>query len=158
MPLTKHTDKKTPMRVYRIGAVGAFEELTDVIQSESPHFLLFVALDAAGIAEERIRKVSRRLIDQGCVGLCVWGNECERVHDTFDLERGPDENDTHVVMTTWHDEESLEEALWYFANCAYPTDGFEPTCNEWVAVSIGNDKWEGTMHKLLVEENGGSPP
>ena len=62
------------------------------------------------------------MLEQGIAYLCVWGTDCERVHDLFDLERMPDEPKGRVVMTTWHSKESLSEALWFFANCVEPDD------------------------------------
>lgn len=61
-------------------------------------------------------------------------------------------------MTTWHDDEPLGEAAWFFANMAYPDDGFEADCKDWVAISVGNLDWEGELRAELVEKNEGFPP
>ena len=50
-----------------------------------------------------------------------------------------------VVMTTWHSEETLSDALWFFANCTVPDAGFESLCTDWIAVSMMIDAWERTM-------------
>jgi hypothetical protein len=45
--------------------------------------------------------------------MCL-GPDCERVHDIIDeviVNRNPGETDEDVIMTTWHDDEALNEAL-----------------------------------------------
>jgi hypothetical protein len=53
----------------------------------------------------------------GCVYFIAWGENCERWHDDMDdvhLEtyayKPPDDK---FMMTTWHANETLEEALWF---------------------------------------------
>ena len=73
------------------------------------------------------------------------------MHDQLDLERMPEEPRNRVVMTTWHSEEPLSEALWFFANCAEPTEGFAADCMDWVAVSVENEKWLQQIRTDLLE-------
>lgn len=61
------------------------------------------------------------------------------MHDQLDLERMPEEPKERTVMTTWHSKDSLSEALWFFANCVEPDDGFTADCTDWVAVSVVNE-------------------
>ena len=89
----------------------------------SRYFGLFLACDARAISDEAIVEVAGSLIEQGIVYLCSWGPDCERVHDLFDsviVERNPNETEKSVILTTWHDGESLDEALWHFLNVAFP--------------------------------------
>jgi len=44
-------------------------------------------------------------------------------------------------MTTWHDDERLEEALWFAVNSAFPAGAYEQTCKTLVTVTIGNQDW-----------------
>jgi glutamyl/glutaminyl-tRNA synthetase len=156
--LTTHIDKRSTSRRYCVGTVKSATEIPAVLQSVSPHFLLFLAMDATSTRNDTLRAVARALIDSGMAYLCVWGNDCSRVHDQFDLERDPNEPDGRVVTTTWHDDEPLSEALWYFANCAYPDDAFEFDCRDWVALSVGNVEWEREIRSELVDKNEGWPP
>lgn len=158
MKLTTYADKRTPTRKYRVGQVASITEVPTAIECASPHFMLFLALDAKGITNDVLRAVARRLLERGLAYLCVWGEDCSRVHDQFDLERNPDEPDESIVMTTWHDDESLGEALWYFANCAYPDDTFEQDCCDWVAISVASNDWEQTINSELIIQNEGFPP
>ena len=116
--------------------------------------MLFLAVDATSIPNSVLRAVARELLDRGLASLCVWGTDCSRVHDQFDLERHPDSE----VETTWHSDETLEEALWYFANVAYPDDSFERDCRDWVALAVANDAWEEGIRTELIDNNEGWPP
>lgn len=80
------------------------------------------------IAEQSVSQVWRNevaswLLESGCLYFIAWGIDCEAWHDTvdwtnleaFDFGEIPDDR---FVMTTWHDKESLSEALWFAGNCA----------------------------------------
>ena len=56
-----------------------------------------------------------------------------------------------VVMTTWHSKESLSEALWFFANCVEPDDGFEADCMDWIALCFSNDSWGKQIRSALIK-------
>jgi hypothetical protein len=77
-------------------------------------FACLIAWDARSARVEELSAIARQLLDAGAVYVCAWGPGCERVHDIFDEERdGPNPltSTDPVVMTTWHDDESLAEAL-----------------------------------------------
>jgi hypothetical protein len=156
--LTTHIDRRTPGRRYCVGNVAALEDVPASLESVSQYFILFLAIDAAAISDDSLQQVAAKLIDRGMAYLCVWGRDCSRVHDQFDLERDPDEQDGHCVMTTWHSDESLSEALWFFANNAYPDGFFEVNCRDWVAISVGNLDWEQEIKAELIDRNEGWPP
>ena len=72
------------------------------------------------------------------------GAGCERVHDIFDEERdGPNPliSADPVVMTTWHEDESLAEALGFVLAAAIPDDGFIDDCGATLGVAIGSAEW-----------------
>lgn len=156
--LTAYNDKRTPSRRYCIGRVASIADVPAILDSVSPHFLLFLAVDATGITDDVLRRVAQVLIDRGLAYLCVWGEGCERAHDQFDLERDPNEPDGRAVQTTWHSDEPLDEALWYFANVAYPDESFEPQCRDWVAVAVGDAALEEEIRIELIDRNEGWPP
>jgi hypothetical protein len=71
----------------------------------------------------------------------VWGPDCETVHDLVDaaiVQMNPLESSATVVMTTWHAKETIEKAVWFFLNCAWPAAAYEQACESWVAAVIGN--------------------
>jgi hypothetical protein len=73
----------------------------------SPHFCCFLAWDASHSSVEEVSALIDPLIKAGCVYFVCWGPSCEWVHDIID-ETHP--NTASVIMTTWHSDESLEEA------------------------------------------------
>jgi hypothetical protein len=156
--LQAYNDKRTQSRRYLIGNAPSLDDIPAAAELASPHYLLFLAVDAASIDDERLRSLARTLIDRGMAYLCAWGNDCSRVHDQFDLERDPNETDGRAVMTTWHDDEPISEALWFFANVAFPPDDFEADCTDWVAISVANGEWEQEIISELVVRNDGFPP
>jgi hypothetical protein len=67
------------------------------------------------------------LVASDCLYFVAWGIECEIWHDSlddavldrFDYGEIPDRN---FVMTTWHADEPMEEAMWFAACNAYHPD------------------------------------
>lgn len=53
-------------------------------------------------------------------------------------------------MTTWHANESLEEAAWYFKYCAIPYEEHVQADFERFAVSVANPKWDETLRRSLL--------
>ncbi|MFZ5891951.1 MAG: DUF7684 family protein [Myxococcota bacterium] len=60
------------------------------------------------------------------------------VHDVFDLVSIERSSDAPVIMSTWHEKESLEEALWFALVSAYPVGTFAEQCGSVVAIAIGS--------------------
>jgi hypothetical protein len=113
-------------------------------------FRLFVAADVTELKAYALADFASAALRSGMVYFCSWGRDCERFHDIVDEviandctgERrftGPTPKDT--VMTTWHDNETLEEALDFFNMLALPTEGLMPNSRYRVAVCVGNPAW-----------------
>jgi hypothetical protein len=112
------------------------------------------------IRAEAIVAFARAALTNGMVYLCAWGAGCERFHDLVDeivvaddigerLYAGPKDQDT--IMTTWHENETLEEALDFFVRWSLPTEGFEPESGHWLAMSAGDPGWITTIRRRLDE-------
>jgi hypothetical protein len=144
-------DKYNPARRYCVGIAPSLEDVPMAIGTVSMSYALFLAIDATSINDEALRKTAKSLLERGIAYFCVWGPDCERVHDQFDLERMPQEPKGRIVMTTWHFKESLSEALWFFANCVEPDEGFEADCTDLVAVSVMNEAWALNIRTDLIE-------
>lgn len=95
-------------------------ELPDI--SRLSPFIAVLAVDE--IVDEMWRwEVSRWLVGAGCRYLLAWGKHCESwaesVDDAnleaFDYEDIPADK---LVMTTWHEDEELEEVFWFAKNRA----------------------------------------
>lgn len=92
------------------------------------------------------------------VYLCAWGRDCERLHDIVDEViaeddigarrfAGPTQED--VVVTTWHEDETLEEALQFFSTSAVPTDGFLAGSNFRLTICVADPEWARTATRVL---------
>lgn len=140
-------------RVERSDGLGWFlrehvEQLADwpaELERPSAHFALFLALDARALDSAVLAAFAQRMLADGLAYLVAWGPDCERVHDIFDsciVEREIIRNiaSPGCVMTTWHDDEPLAEALEYFATCAIPYES-EWSCQTWLAVSVKDQAW-----------------
>ena len=82
--------------------------------------------------------------------MCVWGPNCERVHDIFDEVHVGDgtTEPSFTFMSTWHDDEPLEEAVWFFLQSAFPPDG-EIASTSYLAITVGNPDWAATVDQAL---------
>lgn len=128
-------------------------EAAEKIPLEVRQFVLLVAIDASGLSDEVVLRGAELLLARGAVYICVWGHDCERVHDCFDrivIDNKLDlQDDEHTIMTTWHAREELDKAACFFRYGAYPTDGYAETCAHWIAISIRNDQWAAEIEKAL---------
>ncbi len=69
-------------------------------------------------------EASRWLADTGCRYMMAWGRECKTWDDSvdhanleqFDYAEIPDDG---FVMTTWHENEPLQEAIWFAKHSAH---------------------------------------
>lgn len=109
--------------------IAVVDELTvpDVSKVPRPYVLL-VAFDVGDIdPTDADRFADEFLAVGGCVYVCPWGEECGWLHDVFDqafIRAVPEERrDEEFVMTSWHDDEPLDETLWFAVFAAYNDPG-----------------------------------
>lgn len=86
----------------------------------------------------------------GCVYVCTWGPDCERVHDQFDEEDFSLHEEGPWIMSTWHAKEPLSEAIWFALNCTWPDEAFEDECKEVIGIAIANDSWADEIHEAFM--------
>src|SRR6266545_3152384 len=134
-----------------------FAQLQDVgewpeqIDEPTPHFVV-LAMDARAVESDRIASFANRLIAQGMVYLCAWGPACERVHDIFDevdIERGS--TGDAFLMTTWHEVEELDDALWFALFATNPGEDYIDTCRAVLAVVIDHPEWGEQVKARLAD-------
>ena len=118
----------------------------------SEHSVILLVGDASGVASDVIYSVAEKLMGSGVVSVSTWGGDCERVHDVFDKA---DVGDGTVekefpTMTTWHDDETLEEAVSCFLGSTCPFDPFCDSCS-YVAIVVGEPKLGEKVESVLFE-------
>ena len=108
------------------------------IDEPKPHFAAFVAADVSALPDEELARFGRRLLRQGAVHVSAWGPGCERLHDAIDAERDPVGPE---VTTTWHADDTLDEALWFALFASIPHDAYVETTDSVLAVVVGEPQW-----------------
>ena len=131
-----------------LAAVSSLPAAEGPAASLGRDFILFLALDATSQDPTELEEFARHCLAVGACYVCAWGPGCSAVHVIFDfayidaeeqfsMRRGWTDADT--VLTTWHEDESLESALWFAAMAAYPTDAFG--ADTFLAVVVANSDW-----------------
>jgi hypothetical protein len=146
-------------RALFVVAVDQPDDVSEVIFGKNRHFtgyfVALIACNAEAYSVSELARLARRLLDAGCVYFCCWGPGCERVHDVIDEVYAGDgmsiSDDESTIMTTWHNEEDLEGALWFTLNVAFPDDSFFDDCRSVVAFSIGSRVWEQRLAAALAD-------
>ncbi len=149
--LGKDPDTKRALYLLTLEKVGDFSAALDIPEAG---FICLLAWDAAGVPDELVTRVAKVLLDAGASYVCTWGSDCERVHDLVDqaaFDPDADYDVDPVIMTTWHDDEPLEEAIYFALTDANPDDDYADDCTGTVAVSIGNAKHAETIRSALSD-------
>jgi hypothetical protein len=131
-----------PAKSFYLCAVDSLDVLPGAVGPRSENFRFLLAINASGLSNEFIFQTAEKLIEMGIVYLCAWGPDCERVQDDFD-----EANISGVrhIMTSWHANQTLEEAIAFFVGCAYPSDEFADKCQHWIVASVGNSERSGVV-------------
>jgi hypothetical protein len=128
----------------------AWEDWPRELDLPSEQFCLLVVANARAEAQQVIGTFASEALAAGCVYVCAWGPGSELVHDTFDATSNETEYLTGpVVMTTWHEDESLEQALTFLMRDALPSDAWIASCRASVVVVIANDGWAAEVRRLV---------
>lgn len=131
-------------------------------------FVGFIAVDTSGVPDEPLRAFAGDLLDNGCVYMCAWGPDASRIEAVFDLvaveaELAGKPYVDDVLMTTSHEDESLDDALWFAVFAAFPPEGEAnavlAVCNSASANEIESrfadaERWSAEV--LRAEEEGGA--
>ena len=139
--------------LYLVDAPAA-EAVPAGLSLSSPRFVCLIAWDARAATAEEIALLARRLLAAGAVYICAWGPDCERVHDICDEEEvGPNPGPSldRVVMTTWHQDEPLSEALLFVLMSTWPDAPYEEGCAATLGIAIGSPLWAAEIRKAFAD-------
>jgi len=112
----------------------------------------FVALLVADTTQDDVATLSRfaeSLVTSGCVYFCTWGPGCEHAHDIMDecsLDIDP------VIITTWHADESLDEALCFFLRNTWPDEKYSEDGSA-LAITVGSAEWAAQVERSLRDRD-----
>lgn len=76
-----------------------------------------VVIIATKVTPEWRHEVSKWLVNEGCLCMMAWGNDCSLWDDSVDVANLEAHNWGNIpvdksVMTTWHENESLSDVFW----------------------------------------------
>lgn len=120
-------------------------------------FVCLLAWDARDATADQVAAVATWLLNAGVTYVCVWGPGCERVHDVIDEEsahRAAILNKDAFVMTTWHVDEQLPEAIYYALACAVPDEAHIHDCHATIGISIGAVDWGQQIREAFTDARG----
>ncbi len=131
------------------------EEVPDKLRLPSRYFACLLAWNATEVSADEIRSVGQKLIDQGAAYFCLWGPDCERVHDLIDeveaVREQANPDDESVIMTNWHDDQPLSETIWFTLYCTLPDDPYIDDFKSTLAISIGSSEWAAQIRAAFCD-------
>lgn len=92
------------------------QEVLPSLEHLSPFKCLVIISES--VSQTRQNEVSDWLVKSGCFVMCAWGNNCSSWDDSVDWANIEQFNYNPIppesfVLTTWHENESLEEAMFF---------------------------------------------
>lgn len=124
-----------------------------VVEDGTTGFALFLACDATSLTAEALATFAQYCLDHDVFWVSTFGADCERVHDVFDevdTKRGIE--DRGVVMTTWHHDESVTDALDLFWH-AFP-DELKQGGPARVVLLVDRDEWLEEVRRSAADDLG----
>jgi hypothetical protein len=145
-PVGRDRINKRQLFLARVPTVDAWESEVPGIDGE---FVAFVALDATPVSDAELERFASKLLRQRAAYVCAWGPDCERVHDVVDAVR--DRHSPAPVTTTWHADDTLDQAVWFALYTACPHDQYIETCAATVFIVVGRDDWADEVQAALAD-------
>jgi hypothetical protein len=155
--MARHRARRLGRAIYSIAADYPAELARGLPIKEDERFVLFLAWDATRVSDHALMALALDLVRMGLSYIVAWGPDCERVHDIFDdadILENPQANEAETeifIISTWHDHESLEQALWFALNCAFPVSAYESATVATVAASLANADWAESIRAYLED-------
>ena len=95
-----------------------------------------------------MESVANWLVHSGCRYAVCAGLKCSEWHDAIDTaDTICDPNTQNLIMTTWHENETVEDVVWHWLNL---TDFEDIAFENYLALLIGDSKTiEGKIQKAI---------
>jgi hypothetical protein len=145
----------TEIEVFSLHAASLTEASAELVLT-TKYLTALIVCDSDQFSVDEISNFAKALLEKGAVYLCFWGKGCERFHDMVDevevemetLGKSCPARHDGTLMTTWHNDESLDQALWFLLSCAWPLDNEIESCST-VDITIGNESWANSVASRL---------
>ena len=123
---------QTHLPTGRLAAIARVDNFRSPVSIEAGRYIFVVASEKPTVALGI--KAARAWVDAGARYICAWGPYAEEVHESFDYAGFlPEYGGEVAIVTTAHQDEPIEEALWFAFYCAKSVDS-EPELNVVVIV------------------------
>ena len=114
-----------------------------------------VVIITADVEPEWRHAVSEWLVQEGCLCMMAWGNDCSLWDDSVDIANLEAHNWGNIpvsqsIMTTWHDDETLSEVFWSADNSIFYWSELEPP-SHLVILDISEKAREGEIRELFAK-------
>jgi hypothetical protein len=97
-------------------------------------------------------KTARAWVDAGASYICAWGPDSEEVEESFDYASFlPEYGKELELTTTAHQDEPIEEALWFAFHCAKSVES-DRELNV-VVIIVDSESLEAKCHFWLENNN-----
>ena len=129
------------------------EDLAADLRVISDSFVLGIAANTSTLTGPALVDMATQLLRRGASYVCCWGPDCSRLHDCFDESDSAvhgSSTDDRILMTTWHESESLEEMIWFALNSTVPAPHYFAHTRAVVIATIGSDEWAAGAAKYLA--------
>ena len=145
----------------QIVSVDSADELAERLSLTTRFFTLLLAWDCDSVEFDQLKDLLRPLVNAGMVYFCGWGKGSRAAEDAVDMcvvdREMIDGELSYVLMTTQHEDESLEDAFWFFDMLAIP--GEPEVFDDFArfAVAVGNSEWEDRLMCALTSQGDECP-
>jgi hypothetical protein len=116
----------------RLGTIVRVEDFASPVSVDAGDYVLVMASEKPTVALSI--KIARVWVDAGARYICAWGPDCEQVEESFDYASFlPEYGEELELVTTAHQNEPIEDALWFAFNCAKSVEtgsGYRGRCRQ----------------------------
>ena len=140
-------------RTVILAKARSLEDLAADLRVVSQHFVLAVAANTTTVAGPALVDMAGQLIRRGASYVCCWGPDCSRLHDCFDeadFVVNGESTDDRVLMTTWHNDDYLEEMFGFALESTVPSPDYFASTRAVVIATIGNADWASRAKQYLA--------
>ncbi len=121
---------------------------------DTPYFLCLIGGDFTKVPTVDLVHLISELLARGACYFVCWGTGCESFHDLIDdFLIGDDRysSEDTVIMTTWHPDDSVEEALFYLLCAAWPSQGYADQASAKLALLINEPATYDVVSAALMQ-------
>jgi len=145
--LTKYKGRKVYFYKGQLSHVSSVN-----LKLPDPHFICTFFFHDTHWNDNDLTKLLDLLIKNGCVYFLFHGRSCKEAHGLADevaIKFNPSATEDNVIMTTWHERQSIEDVIFATFCVAWPVKDYEDSFSSYVIFSFGSDEENDNVQYLL---------